>query len=360
MNYFLDGPANLNICKGDVCVIYISDCTQYKMKVEEKVEQQTKFGVIKAIDLIGHPYGVKYDVKKGWVIPLRLTPEYWTQLLPHRTQILYPHDISMIIAYLDIKPGSVVVESGTGSASLSHCMLRSLLPNGFLYTFDSNQERVEVAKKELKEHGYDSNVKVTCKDICETGFDDDLIEKVDACVLDLPQTWTAIEHAYKILKTDGSSICTFSPCVEQMKQNVAKMTELKFKDITTFECLPQRNEFRNKTLKLWNDDILEALVAVESLRFENLRKQCVTPRKKQKSTTEPESSVESSFLPPATVECEFTDESEMEVLQKALMDPRANFNSKTLPKSNYFYAGPSSQSVTHSGYLTFARKRPFC
>lgn len=43
---------------------------------------------------------------------LHPTPELWTQVLPHRTQILYVADISFIISYLDLKPGSKVIESG--------------------------------------------------------------------------------------------------------------------------------------------------------------------------------------------------------------------------------------------------------
>jgi hypothetical protein len=43
---------------------------------------------------------------------LHPTPELWTVALPHRTQILYGTDISTVLTHLDIKPGSVVVESG--------------------------------------------------------------------------------------------------------------------------------------------------------------------------------------------------------------------------------------------------------
>lgn len=40
-------------------------------------------------------------------------------MLPHRTQILYIADISFISAYLELKPGVRMIESGKGSVLLS-------------------------------------------------------------------------------------------------------------------------------------------------------------------------------------------------------------------------------------------------
>jgi tRNA A58 N-methylase Trm61 len=48
----------------------------------------------------------------GWVTLLHPTAELWTTSLPHRTQILYAADIATIVSHLELRPGSVVCESG--------------------------------------------------------------------------------------------------------------------------------------------------------------------------------------------------------------------------------------------------------
>lgn len=50
------------------------------------------------------------------------TPELYTLCLQHRTQILYNVDISQVILELELKPGSIVVESGTGTLTARCCV----------------------------------------------------------------------------------------------------------------------------------------------------------------------------------------------------------------------------------------------
>lgn len=87
-------------------------------------------------DVIGRPYGSRIAVKNGFVHCLWPTPELWTLALPHRTQILYTRDITLTTFQLDLRPGSVVVESGTGSGSMTHSLARAVAPHGKVYTFD--------------------------------------------------------------------------------------------------------------------------------------------------------------------------------------------------------------------------------
>jgi len=68
------------------------------------------------------------------------------QVLPHRTQILYMPDIAVVVSRLALAPGAVALESGTGSASLSHSLARALAPHGRLHTFEFHEPRAQAAR----------------------------------------------------------------------------------------------------------------------------------------------------------------------------------------------------------------------
>lgn len=99
---------------GDTAIVFLGHESMFPVKVQHGTVTQTKYGVIRhSTDLIGKKYGSKVTCSKGgWVFILHPTPELWTMNLPHRTQILYSTDISLITMMLELKPGSIVCESG--------------------------------------------------------------------------------------------------------------------------------------------------------------------------------------------------------------------------------------------------------
>lgn len=99
---------------GDTAIVFLGHESMFPVKVQHGTVTQTKYGVIRhSTDLIGKKYGSKVTCSKGgWVFILHPTPELWTMNLPHRTQILYSTDISIITMMLELKPGSIVCESG--------------------------------------------------------------------------------------------------------------------------------------------------------------------------------------------------------------------------------------------------------
>lgn len=205
------------ISEGDTVILYININSMYAIEVEsfkknkhnELVENvfQTTYGALKVISLVGVKYGSKVQLSRGWAFVLHPTPELWTLTLPHRTQIIYSLDISVIIHQLELHPGHVVIESGTGSGSLSHALARSIQPNGFLHTFDFHSSRVEIAETEFKKHEVDIFIKIKQRDVCVDGFGEELIESVDAVFLDLPHPWEALKHVPAVFKRKGKISC---------------------------------------------------------------------------------------------------------------------------------------------------------
>ncbi|KAL1486288.1 hypothetical protein MTO96_009331 [Rhipicephalus appendiculatus] len=88
---------------GDTCVVYCTFAHIYSIKLAHGEVFQTKYGALKHDEVIGRTYGSKVQCSCGYVYVLRATPELWTLTLPHRTQILYTRDISLVTLQLDLK-----------------------------------------------------------------------------------------------------------------------------------------------------------------------------------------------------------------------------------------------------------------
>nr|XP_046269608.1 tRNA (adenine(58)-N(1))-methyltransferase catalytic subunit TRMT61A [Scatophagus argus]XP_046269609.1 tRNA (adenine(58)-N(1))-methyltransferase catalytic subunit TRMT61A [Scatophagus argus] len=235
---------------GDVAIVYLSHDSMMPVKVQQGAQTQTRYGVIRhSSDLIGKRYGSKVTCSKGgWVHVLHPTPELWTVSLPHRTQILYTTDIATITMMLELKPGSVVCESGTGSGSLSHAILRTIAPTGHLHTVEFHQQRAEKVVEEFREHRVDHLVTVRNQDVCKDGFG--VAGVADAVFLDIPCPWEAVRHAKAAMKKQGGRVCSFSPCIEQVQRTCEALADEGFEEISTLEVLLRVHDVRTVSLPL--------------------------------------------------------------------------------------------------------------
>jgi len=97
-------------------------------------------------------------------------------------------------------PINLLMIVGTGSASLSHAILRTIAPSGHLHTFDFHEQRVKMAHDEFTAHGFDKSlVTASLRDVCTDGFGVDSAT-ADAVFLDLPSPWLVIPFAARCLK----------------------------------------------------------------------------------------------------------------------------------------------------------------
>ncbi|XP_068195855.1 tRNA (adenine(58)-N(1))-methyltransferase catalytic subunit TRMT61A [Antennarius striatus] len=233
---------------GDVIIVYLSHDSMMPVRVQRGAQTQTRYGAIRhSADLIGKAYGSRVTCSKGgWVHVLHPTPELWTVTLPHRTQILYTPDIATITMMLELKPGSVVCESGTGSGSLSHAILRTIAPTGHLHTVEFHQQRASRAEQEFREHRVEQLVTVRCQDVCRDGFG--VTGAADAVFLDIPSPWEAVGHAHTAIKRQGGRACSFSPCIEQVQRTCEALAARGFQDISTLEVLLRVHDVRTVSM----------------------------------------------------------------------------------------------------------------
>ncbi|XP_052768565.1 tRNA (adenine(58)-N(1))-methyltransferase catalytic subunit TRMT61A-like [Mya arenaria] len=365
-----------NVEAGDTVMLYLGFDNMHTFVVNKGIVFQTRYGALKHADLIGVQYGSKIQLKNGYLYILHPTPEFWTCNLPHRTQILYSTDISLITMQLDLKPGSVVVESGTGSGSLSHAIIRTIAPTGHLHTFEFHDQRAKIAEEEFKTHGVSEYVTVTHRDVCEAGFQLDHV--ADAVFLDLPKPWLAIPSAKKALKLSGGRVCSFSPCIEQVQKTCETLTQLGFHDLKTMECLLRNFDVR--TINLPSAD-LGPENQVTDEKGENSEETELQDIEEVKKVNEVTKSVdEVSDAKKDLLECGGSEEKGDTKTKREADDNRTDRSKKKFKsdkekgkntrhdfdligykdEKSFFFktAAPVNQMPGHTGFLTFASLYP--
>uniref|UniRef100_A0A914IDL1 tRNA (adenine(58)-N(1))-methyltransferase catalytic subunit TRMT61A n=1 Tax=Globodera rostochiensis TaxID=31243 RepID=A0A914IDL1_GLORO len=230
--------------EGDTVIVYVNPSTKYSVVVKRGHTLHMKYGALRHEFLIGKRYGTTVSASAGYVYVLRANPNMWTRTLQKSTQILYTPDIGTILLLLDVKPGARICETGTGSGSLSHAIATAVAPDGHLYSYDIDEQRVKAAQKDLKLHGLAQCATIQCQDVCQHGFSVPSTEgwRCDGVFLDLPAPWLAIAHAHKVLQNAErpSRLVSFSPCIEQVQQVCTELEQHGFVDIETVEVVPQK------------------------------------------------------------------------------------------------------------------------
>jgi tRNA (adenine57-N1/adenine58-N1)-methyltransferase catalytic subunit len=223
----------------------------------------------------------------GFIHILPPTPENWTTSLPHRTQVVYTPDYSYVLHRLRARPGSVLIEAGSGSGSFTHAAARGVF-NGYpenasgtnptceeliqseerrtrsgqVYSYEFHLERFEKITAEMKDHGLDSIVQTIHRDVYNEGFSisansagSRTFLAATAVFLDLPAPWRALPHLTRTASRDEASpldptnpvyICTFSPCIEQAQRTVSALRQYGWIEIEMVEMQHKRIEVKRE------------------------------------------------------------------------------------------------------------------
>ena len=209
----------------------------------------------------------KENIKSFYL--LRPTSPAISKSLRHQTQIIFPEDMSAICSEMNLKPGSNVLESGTGSGSLTHRLGLSVSPSGLVTTAEFHATRFEKLTVLFQESNL-KNVKIIQGDItCPLTLNSMSDESQDAIFLDIPNPWDFLKNKQdRVLKKSGC-FASFSPCIEQVQKTVA-LLELSsvYSNIRTIEvqarwydvtCSTRCEGLNNQTLLTSEEDVQRLL-----------------------------------------------------------------------------------------------------
>ncbi|MHA1902697.1 MAG: tRNA (adenine-N1)-methyltransferase [Candidatus Thorarchaeota archaeon] len=230
---------------GDTVYIFLDAKRTWLRKVKAGEKFHSNKGIIEFDDIIGRPFGIKVESHSGKIFQVHKPSQNDIQIsLGRNTQIIYPKDAATIINQTGICAGSRVVESGTGSGSLTWIISRAVGSEGHVYTYEIRQDMYEGARKNLERYADMNRITMHAKDIID-GIEE---QDVDAVVLDLATPWLLVGEAHRVLKS-SHFIASYSPTMEQvMKTCKALGEEGKWGLIKTLEVLQREIMVReNKT-----------------------------------------------------------------------------------------------------------------
>lgn len=149
---------------------------------------------------------------------------------------------------------STVLETGTGTGSLTTSLARCVAPTGHVYTFEFHEGRANAARDDFARNGALPScnfqhphtfptssglahcITVQHRNTVKDGFPEHLHGTADAVFLDLPLPAPVVASAAKCLRPNGI-LCSFSPCIEQVLGTSEEMAKLGMLHVRTYEFL---------------------------------------------------------------------------------------------------------------------------
>ncbi|HIC92707.1 MAG TPA: tRNA (adenine-N1)-methyltransferase [Anaerolineae bacterium] len=219
--------------ENDLVLLIGRDRKRFILRLTSGAQLQTHRGVIYHDDIIGRPLGREITSHLDYPF-LVLEPSTHDLILDleRTTQIMYPKDIGYVLLKMNIKPGSRVVEAGTGSGGLTLALARAVMPTGRVYSYEVRPDVLRLAAKNLDKLGLLPFVELKERDIGE-GFDE---VDADALFLDLRTPWLYLAQARAALKS-GGFFGALLPTANQVVQLIGALPDHGFDAIEVEELL---------------------------------------------------------------------------------------------------------------------------
>jgi len=233
-----------NVKKGETVVLIDSNYKKYLIETEGKTDKVKGIGVFDPKILVGTEYGKQIEIgsKQFWI--LRPSLQDKLQGLKRKAQIILPRDSAQIISNCSIESNQTVLEAGIGSGSLTIALATSVAPGGKVISYDNREDFIKHAMKNIKNSKLEKYVEPKLKDVT-TGIDE---KNLDAIILDIPNPWDAVNHAYKALKP-GGYLCTYSPLSSQVENTVKEIKKHNFIEIKTIENIQREMVVSEKGMR---------------------------------------------------------------------------------------------------------------
>ncbi len=219
--------------ENDLVLLIGRDRKRFILRLTSGAQLQTHRGVIYHDDIIGQPLGREITSHLDYPF-LVLEPSTHDLILDleRTTQIMYPKDIGYVLLKMNVKPGSRVVEAGTGSGGLTLALARAVMPTGRVYSYEVRPDVLRLAAKNLDKLGLLPFVELKERDI-EEGFDE---VDADALFLDLRTPWLYLAQARAALKS-GGFFGALLPTANQVVQLIGALPDYGFDAIEVEELL---------------------------------------------------------------------------------------------------------------------------
>jgi tRNA (adenine57-N1/adenine58-N1)-methyltransferase catalytic subunit len=210
-------------------------------RIEKNKKLHTHIGIIDFDSILGLEYGSSVITSKQKKVYLMLPTIFdFVMKSDRKTQIVYPKDLGYIAIRTGLKSGCNVLEIGTGSASLTTFFASLVGPSGHVFTYDINEEFMEIARKNLKKSGMENYVSMFKQDIMTEGLE--RID-IDIAIIDLGDPWNVLQIVHKCLKNSGS-VAVICPTMNQLEKTSKHMNEVGFMDIESTEIMIRNIEAR--------------------------------------------------------------------------------------------------------------------
>jgi tRNA (adenine57-N1/adenine58-N1)-methyltransferase len=221
---------------GEPCLLIDAKGRRYLIDLDPDAEFQYHAGTLRHAEIVGAEEGAEFRSSGGSrLLALRPRLADFILTMPRGAQVVYPKDIGPILHWGDVRPGSRVLEAGTGSGALTMALVQAVGPGGTVVSVERRADHAAHARGIIERFfgAVPANLSLLEGDVA------DLIADVapDRVVLDLPEPWVVIPGAGAHM-APGGVLTAYLPTVPQVQQlHTAFRQARRFGDVTTFEVL---------------------------------------------------------------------------------------------------------------------------